>query len=30
MDKTGGYALVFDGPRSTPQLSFAVRHQYAH
>ena len=28
--KLGGYALVFDGPRSTPQLSFAVRHQYAH
>ena len=26
----GGYALVFDGPRSTPQLSFTVRHQYAH
>jgi len=21
----GGYAMVFDGPRSTPQLSFAVR-----
>jgi phosphoglucomutase len=28
--KLGGYALVFDGPRSTPQLSFTVRHQYAH
>ena len=26
----GGYALIFDGPRSTPQLSFAVRHRYAH
>ena len=22
--------MIFDGPRSTPQLSFAVRHQYAH
>ena len=28
--KLGGYALVFDGPRSTPQLSFTVRYQYAH
>ena len=28
--KLGGYALIFDGPRSTPQLSFTVRHQYAH
>ena len=28
--RLGGYALVFDGPRSTPQLSFTVRHQYAH
>ena len=28
--KLGGYALVFEGPRSTPQLSFTVRHQYAH
>jgi phosphoglucomutase len=28
--KLGGYALVFDGPRSTPQLSFTVRHRYAH
>ena len=26
----GGYSMIFDGPRSTPQLSFAVRHQYAH
>ncbi len=29
-NKLGGYALVFDGPRSTPQLSFTVRHRYAH
>lgn len=28
--KLGGDALVFEGPRSTPQLSFTVRHQYAH
>jgi len=28
--KMGGYAMVFDGPRSTPQLSFAVRYRYAH
>jgi phosphoglucomutase len=28
--KLGGYALIFDGPRSTPQLSFTVRHRYAH
>ena len=28
--KLGGYALVFEGARSTPQLSFTVRHQYAH
>ena len=28
--KLGGYSLVFEGPRSTPQLSFTVRHQYAH
>lgn len=28
--KMGGYAMAFDGPRSTPQLSFAVRHRYAH
>jgi len=26
----GGYAMVFDGPRSTPQLSFTVRLRYAH
>ena len=28
--KLGGFALIFDGPRSTPQLSFSVRHRYAH
>ena len=28
--KMGGYAMMFDGPRSTPQLSFSVRHRYAH
>ncbi len=28
--KLGGYAMMFDGPRSTPQLSFTVRHRYAH
>ena len=28
--RQGGYSMIFDGPRSTPQLSFAVRHQYAH
>ena len=28
--KMGGYSMVFEGPRSTPQLSFAVRHRYAH
>lgn len=28
--KLGGFALIFDGPRSTPQLSFTVRHRYAH
>ncbi len=27
--KLGGQALIFDGPRSTPQLSFAVRHYKA-
>lgn len=27
--KLGGQALIFDGPRSTPQLSFAVRHNKA-
>jgi phosphoglucomutase len=26
----GGYAMVFDGPRSTPQLSYTVRSRYAH
>ncbi len=26
----GGYAMKFDGPRSTPQLSFSVRNRYAH
>lgn len=25
----GGHALLFDGPRSTPELSFAVRHLHA-
>ncbi|NCG08867.1 MAG: phospho-sugar mutase [Verrucomicrobia bacterium] len=28
--KLGGQALIFDGPRSTPQLSFAVREYHAH
>ncbi|MEK9772941.1 MAG: phospho-sugar mutase, partial [Opitutae bacterium] len=28
--KMGGYAMMFDGPRSTPQLSFTVRQRYAH
>lgn len=28
--KLGGEALIFDGPRSTPQLSFSVRHLRAH
>lgn len=27
--KLGGQALIFDGPRSTPQLSFTVRRQQA-
>jgi phosphoglucomutase len=27
--KLGGQALIFDGPRSTPQLSFAVRQFHA-
>lgn len=27
--KLGGVALIFDGPRSTPQLSFTVRHTKA-
>ena len=26
----GGHALIFQGPRSTPQLSFSVRHCHAH
>jgi len=26
----GGYSMKFDGPRSTPQLSFAVRNNFAH
>lgn len=26
----GGEAVIFDGPRSTPQLSFSVRHFRAH
>jgi phosphoglucomutase len=28
--KLGGEALIFDGPRSTPQLSFSVRRYKAH
>ena len=28
--RLGGFAMVFDGPRSTPQLSFTVRNRYAH
>lgn len=28
--KLGGAAYIFDGPRPTPQLSFAVRDQKAH
>lgn len=28
--KLGGKALLFDAPRSTPQLSFSVRHFKAH
>ncbi len=28
--RLGGEALIFDGPRSTPQLSFSVRHFSAH
>jgi phosphoglucomutase len=27
--KLGGQALIFEGPRSTPQLSFSVRHYQA-
>jgi len=28
--RLGGQAFIFDGPRSTPQLSFSVRHLHAH
>jgi len=28
--RLGGDAFIFDGPRSTPQLSFTVRHLRAH
>ena len=28
--KLGGDALIFEGPRSTPQLSFSVRHYNCH
>jgi len=28
--RLGGVAFIFDGPRSTPQLSFSVRHLRAH
>jgi len=28
--KLGGEALIFDGPRSTPQLSYTLRAQQAH
>ncbi len=28
--RLGGEAYIFDGPRSTPQLSFSVRHFQAH
>ena len=28
--KLGGNAYIFEGPRSTPQLSFTVRHLRAH
>jgi phosphoglucomutase len=28
--KMGGFAMLYDGPRSTPQLSFTVRSRYAH
>ncbi|MDA7756317.1 phospho-sugar mutase [Opitutales bacterium] len=29
-EKLGGYAMIFDGPRSTPQLSYTVRNRQAH
>ena len=29
-NRLGGQALIFEGPRSTPQLSFSVRHYKAH
>ena len=29
-NRLGGQALIFEGPRSTPQLSFSVRHYNAH
>ncbi|TVR54474.1 MAG: phospho-sugar mutase [Puniceicoccaceae bacterium] len=29
-NRLGGVAFIFDGPRSTPQLSFSVRHLKAH
>lgn len=28
--RCGGLALIFDGPRSTPELSFAIRHLKCH
>lgn len=28
--RAGGQAFIFEGPRSTPQLSFSVRHLQAH
>ncbi len=28
--RLGGEAVIFDGPRSTPQLSYSVRHYQAH
>ena len=28
--RLGGIAIIFDGPHSTPQLSFSVRHYKAH
>ena len=29
-ENMGGYAMIFDGPRSTPQLSYSVRNRFAH